>query len=445
MGELISIGNEFIKTNNPQLIFNFSPHSDEILFKRGISVVQSNLSEAYRYLSEIYAGIGFTSLENEYFKHFVLIRLIEPCSKIKSVELLEKYFDIKYSKTTAFRRLEELCERKLPSFKDNLQNIAIRYAERNLNFDFSLVFYDVTTLYFQTDKTDELRKTGYSKDNKPHKPQIVIGLVVNRTGFPVYYDIFEGNKFEGKTLLPVILNLKEKYRIKRLTVIADAGMLSFQNLNDLAKNGLFYVVGARSGTLSLEKVQKIAESLDNVDGRTVRIDDCIYSYSKKRASRDKANNDKQVKKAEYYLNNPSQVIKRTSLLKNTVKNTFEINSSLLEKRRLLEGIKGYKTNITDLPDKLLIKRYKDLWHVEQSFRIAKTDLEMRPVFHRKKTAIECHILIVFAALCLTRVIEYKEGVSATKVISRLRDRWTVKLVDKISGNTLEVEINKKPH
>ncbi|MGC8979754.1 MAG: IS1634 family transposase, partial [Caldisericum sp.] len=113
--------------------------------------------------------------------------------------------------------------------------------------------------------------------------------------------------------------------------------------------------------------------------------------------------------------------------------------------RLLEGIKGYKTNITDVSEQLLITRYHDLWRIEQSFRIAKSDLEARPIYHRKQLSIQYHLLIVFVALCMTRVIEQEKGKSIRQVVDELKDKWTVTLKDEISGNSINILINKKPH
>ncbi len=441
--ELMGIAEEYIRTHSPQTEINFNPQSDEVLFKRGTSVTSSCLEEAYTYLESIYVKIGFSYLGNEILKHFVMIRVLEPASKIKSIQLLQKYFNINYKKTTVFRELT-----KLTSLKEDAQEIAITYAKKNLGFDFSLVFYDVTTLYFETfmhDPEESLRKPGFSKDNKPNQPQILIGLVVNDTGFPIYYDVFQGNTFEGKTIIPVIAGIKEKYSIKKFTVVADAGMLSEKNLEELEARGIDYVVGARIGSLKYEEIQSIAAALDKINNNITRVGNVIYDYSIKRATKDKADNDKAVQKALYYLQNPGKVMKRAVFLANGNKKQFKLNEDLVAKHRLLEGIKGYRTNIIDVEEKLLISRYKDLWKVEQSFRIAKSDLEARPIYHRKTNSIQYHLLIVFIALCMARVIEREKKESIKKVTNELKDKWAILLTDEISGNSLKVFLDKKPH
>lgn len=219
--ELIAIAREYIRSRSPQLEFDFNPQSAEILFKRGVRAATGRLETAYAYLDRIYSRVGFNRLNNRILKHFVMIRILEPASKIKSIGLLKKYFNLDYKKTTVFRELA-----KLPALKEKAELVAVNYARDRLGFDFCLVFYDVTTLYFETSGQDELRRNGFSKDNKINQPQILIGLVVNNTGFPIYWDIFKGNTFEGKTIIPVISAIKEKHQIGRLTVVADAGMIN---------------------------------------------------------------------------------------------------------------------------------------------------------------------------------------------------------------------------
>jgi transposase len=303
----------------------------------------------------------------------------------------------------------------------------------------------VTTLYFETHTQDEFRRNGFSKDNKINQPQVLIGLVVNALGFPIYYDIFKGNTFEGKTIIPVITKLKKQYSIQKFTVVADAGMLSEENLIELEKQSIDYVVGARVGNLKLEEAQTIAKGLGKVDKKILRKDSIIYEYSLVRARKDKADNDKQVSKAEYLLQNPAKVMKRSMFLANDGKKKFILNETLIERHRLLEGIKGYRTNITEVADKLLIERYKDLWRVEKSFRIAKSDLEARPIYHRRENSIQYHILIVFIALCIAKVIEMEKQESIQKVMESLKDKWTLTLVDEISRNSLKLTLDKKPH
>lgn len=443
--ELIFLAEEYIRSHSSQLAFNFNPQSEEILseeilFKRGVKVKKACLKEAYDYLSSVYADLGLNRLHNPVLKNFAIMRVLEPASKIKSIALLDKYFGIIYTKTTTFRELA-----KLVALKDDVLKAVITYAQANLHFDFSLVFYDVTTLYWETSQGDEFRANGFSKDNKINQPQILIGLVVNRNGFPIYYDIFKGNTFEGKTMIPIISGIREKYHIAQFTVIADAGMLSQENLAELDSLDIGYVVGARLGKLTFSQAQEIGQSLNRINHKMLRIGETIYEYSSKRAAKDKADHDKQIQKALYLLAHPGKVFKRSPFLTSTNRKGFKLNEVLVEKHRLLEGVKGYQTNITQTEDKLLIDRYHDLWKVEQAFRIAKSDLEARPIYHRKKQSIEYHILIVFVALCMGKIIELTQGKTLQRIVDELKNKWTVTLHDEISGNSLEVMLEHKPH
>lgn len=438
--ELILLARKYILSHSPQLEINFNPQSEEILFKRGIVVKRSRLQEAYEYLDSVYGSLGLKHLRSLVLKHFAMIRVLEPASKLKSINLLQKYFGICYSKTTVFRELT-----KLVSLKEEVVKAAINYAQTNLHFDFSLVFYDVSTLYYEAFSEDEFRTYGFSKDNKAGQPQVLIGLVVNRDGFPVYYDIFRGNTFEGKTIIPVICQIREKYNINSFTVVADAAMLSAENLIKLQSLGINYIVGGRTGKLSLVEVKQIATSLGRINHKTLRIGELIYEYSAKRASKDHAYNDKQLQKALYLVAHPGRVFKRSSLLTTDSKGSFKLNEKIMEKHRGLEGIKIYRTNLTQIPEKLVVNRYHDLWKVEQAFRIAKSDLAARPIYHRKKESIEYHILIVFVALCMSKIIELTQGRSIQRVVDELKNKWTLSLYDEISGNSLDITLEHKPH
>jgi len=411
INELIAIAQEYIQSHSPQLKLNFNSQSDEVMFTRGIQMQSKSLELAYKYFNSVYDQLGFNKLENDLLKNFVFIRILEPASKIKSIELLKKYFGIGYKKTTVFRKLLSVVP-----LKDSIIGIAINYARKHFGFDFSLVFYDITTLYFETNQHDEFRLNGFSKDNKINQPQILVGLMVNNIGFPVYYDTFKGNTFEGHTIIPAISAIKTKYKIEKLTVVADAGMLSQDNLNALEEAKIDYVVGARIKKLNINQVREIASKLVKTNGRSIKQDNIIYEYSIKRARKDKADNDKQIKKAEYLEDHPTQVNRRSSFLLPTGKSTFNLNQEIIDKYRLLEGIKGYKTNINKISNKLLINRYKDLWRVEQSFRIAKSDLQARPIYHRKQDSINYHLLIVFVALCLSRIMEQEKQQSIKKIV-----------------------------
>lgn len=387
---------------------------------------------AYEFLSYFYELNGFEKLNNNLLKDLSILRIIEPSSKLRAVELIEKYFKIKYTRNIVYKGL-----RKIRVLKQDAEKEALEYAKNNLNFDFSIVFYDVTTLYFETFEDDIFRKCGFSKDNKANQPQILIALVVNRDGYPIKADIFEGNKFEGHTFIPVILNLKENYRIKNLTVVADAAMLKLDNLREIEKHELNYIVAARLSSLSNDLLKEIAKTLNKKEGIYFKTETeygtLICDYSEKRATKDKSDRKKQLLKAEYQIQNTTKATKKLRFVKEITKSKYVINQKLIEKDEMLDGIKGYYTNLKNVEENLIVSRYKDLWIIEKSFRIVKSDLEARPIFHHKRESIEAHILIVFVSLCLSKSIELLTNLSIKRVKEIIWDILDIEFVDALTN------------
>lgn len=373
----------------------------------------------------------------------VIARLVYPCSKVETFEFISDFFGINHSRRDFYRTLNDL----LP-LKDEVERKAIYVAKKYFDFSFNIVFYDLTTLYFESFETDEIRRIGFSKDNKSSNPQIMIGLLVNNQGFPVSYQVFPGNKFEGNTVEPSIVSLKNKYKIKNLTIVADAAMISEKNISLLKNNNLDYIVGARMANLPLETIQEISQQLKQEDDKTVRVtivgkDDLVCHFSQKRYVKDKRELETQLKRAEEILKTPSkaEIIKRAKFLvrtqsnneKNQEKPKFELNSKLVVKAKFLLGIKGYFTSHkTQNSDLEIVQKYKQLWNVERSFKISKSDLKARPIFHNKEQAIKTHILICFMALAIAKYIEIKTGKSIKSVIKELKKVTDARIYDKIS-------------
>ena len=378
----------------------------------------------------------------------VIARLVYPSSKVETFEFIADFFGINHSRRDFYRVLKYL----LP-LKDEVERKAIYAAKKYFDFSFNIVFYDLTTLYFESFETDEIRKIGFSKDNKASNPQIMIGLLVNNQGFPVSYQVFPGNKFEGNTVEPSIVALKKKYKIKNLTVVADSAMISEKNIALFKNNDLDYIVGARMANLPLPTIQEISQQLRLEDDKTVRIkivgkDDLVCHFSQKRYNKDKRELEKQLSKAEEILKTPSkaEIIKRAKFLirtgnknaQNKEEKKFELNQKLVIKAKLLLGIKGYftshKTNDTknNLKNDLeIVQKYKQLWNVERSFKISKSDLKARPIFHNKEQAIKTHILICFMALAIAKYIEIKTQKSIKSVIKELKKVTDARIYDKI--------------
>ena len=280
--------------------------------------------------------------------------------------------------------------------------------------DISVVFYDVTTLYFEINNEDDLRKTGFSKDGKHQHPQIVLGLLVSIDGYPLAYDIFEGNKYEGYTMLPIIDRFKVKFNLTELIVVADSGLRSKANIDQLQTKKYKYILGARIKNESKElKKEIISLNLKNGESKLIEKDKntkLIISYSEKRAKKDKYNRERGLKRLE---NN----IKSGKLTKSNINNRgynkylkldgnvkVTIDKTKFEDDVKWDGLKGYVTN-TELEKDVVIENYKHLWKIEKDFRISKNDLKIRPIYHRLQKRIEAHITIAFASYKVHKELE----------------------------------------
>lgn len=378
----------------------------------------------------------------------VLIRIIHPASKLESFILLSDLFGIHHRRADFYSAIPSLIK-----LKEAVEKSAIAQASKHFSFDFSIVFYDVTTLYFESFTQDEdtvdtdgnvvekgLKRNGFSKDLKFNQPQIVIGLIVTNEGFPISYEVFEGNTVEGDTFIPIVSAFKKKHTIDSLTVVADAAMISFANVEQLKKHQLSYIVGGRVANLTqsqiaevstaligeakAEKDEKDEKELQKKDGASMRIFTerglLICDFSFKRYRKDTAEMEKQIQKAKRELEKGTGC-KRVKFLKNKDKKKTKqiLNSKLIERTKLLLGIKGYYTNLLETDNKTIIDHYHNLWQVEKAFRIAKSDLATRPIYHFKRLAIEAHVLICFMALVVCKYMELKTKKSTKAIIKLL--------------------------
>ncbi len=418
----------------------------------------------HEFLSFFYELNGFSSLKSNLLRDLAFMRIIEPASKLRSAELFNKYFGRTYTQNMLYKGLPQIR-----LFKEQVEKAAVSYAKRHLGFNFSLVFYDVTTLYFEIFKEDEdgtdekgnktsgFRKMGFGKERKPGQPLIVIGLFVESSGYPIGFQMFSGKTFEGHTMLPVIQRLQNTHGIKTLTIVADAAMLSLDNTKAICDAKLSYIVGARIGSIPIKLLEDISKKLNKTEGKYIRVKTdwgtLVCDYSEKRAAKDRSDRKKQLAKAQYQIDNPDKVKRRTRFVTEETKATLQLNQELIKQDELREGVKGYYTNLKKVASKLIVKRYHDLWHVEKSFRIAKSDLEARPIFHHKKESIETHVLIVFVSLCLAKSLELKTGYSIQKVKDMIWDILDIEFVDTLTnkkflkrmdtgGNTMAEFLNK---
>jgi hypothetical protein len=364
-------------------------------------------------LQEQYEKIGFSRLKDDVFMALCLARIVEPTSKIDTLRVLA---DLGVEPIGQNKLYRCLIKAATLDYRKTISQICFEHVRRN---GLILVLYDVTTLYFEVQKEDEYRKPGMSKERRL-EPQIIVGLLVDQNGFPLGLQSFEGNKAETKTILPVIEAFLGENGLTKTTIVADAAMMSAPNLAALAEAGYTYIVGSRlhKTPYDIAEYQKIGELIDQQiivekkDGYRV-----IYQYRAKRASLDKRNIEKQVAKATKVLNGQAPTTKTKFL--NIEAKKKQLNHKLIDKAKALVGIKGYVTNL-DIPDEQVIAYYHQLFQVEATFRMAKSDLRARPIYHRKRDAIEAHLTIVFAALAISRNIERLTGISIKQLVNLLR-------------------------
>ncbi|MBU1446057.1 IS1634 family transposase [Patescibacteria group bacterium] len=437
---LINCASEWIAEQTKQ--FDLFPKKEKSLPLEQIQYLGYQYTFLYEVFYKLQARLGYTCFGNKLLNDLVTIRIIEPTSKLRSLELLESYFGIKHRRGSLYENLSAFLK-----LKNKIEELTIDFAMKEFGFDFAIIFYDVTTLYFETFKADDLRKTGFSKDNKPNQAQIVIGLVVNKDGFPVAYDVFPGNTFEGHTLIPVIKDIKKKNKIKNLIVVADAAMISLENIEKLKAAKIDYIVGARLGNLKTDVVKSIDKQLPKTDSSNIRLKTdlgyLICDFSKKRFNKDKFEMEKQIKKAEDILLNKKKA-SRVKFIK-TIGANNKLNTELIGKANILLGIKGYYTNLDEktISNQLVIERYHQLYKIEQAFRISKHDLRARPIFHFKQEAVKVHILICFMALAISKYIELKTQVSIKLFLDECRKITDAKLLNKLNNQiiVLRVPIN----
>jgi Transposase DDE domain len=391
------------------------------------------LEHAHRML-----GFDRAAGSDEVFRDLVLARIIEPVSKLDSLRVLEEAGVAAASCRTVKRRLPVYA-------KDfwRRQISAACAAHAGLG-PASLVLFDVSTLYFETDTGDGFREPGYSKERRL-EPQITVGLLTDRDGFPLMVSAFEGNKAETGTMLPVIEAFMRAHDLPDVTVVADAGMVSEANQKAIEAAGPSFILGMKIPHIPYAVAQWRREhpSQDIPDGHVFiqpwpagpgggRRDQVIYyQYRHDRARRTLRGIDEQVRKAEQAVAGNAPV-KRNRFIQLSG-GTRSVNRELEAKARALAGIKGYVTNLRACPDgaavtaEFVVGACHHLFQIEKSFRMAKSDLQARPIYHRTRDSIEAHLTIVFAALAVSRWIERQTGWSIRKFVKTARRYRTIQI------------------
>jgi hypothetical protein len=400
-----------------------------------LEIIGSRAGYLWDGLCLVYEALGVDRAAggDEVFRDLVLARIIEPTSKVDSLRVLAETGIDSVTYRTLTRRLAGYAK---ASFRAALSAACTGHAGLG---PASLVLYDVTTLYFETDAGDGFRESGFSKERRL-EPQITVGLLTDATGFPLAVGAFKGNEPETDTMLPVINAFKTAHQLTDVTVVADAGMISEANQKAITAAGLSFILGTRIPYVpqvicewrAQHPGQEIpdqqvftqpwpATTAEKARGIPDRV--IYYQYRHDRARRTLRGIDEQVGKAEKAVAGKVSV-KRNRFIKLTGAEK-SVNRDLEAKARALAGIKGYTTNLTSQTAEFVIGAYHQLWRIEKSFRMSKHDLQARPIYHHKRESIEAHLSIVFAALAVSHWIEHQTGWSIKKFVQTLRRYRTV--------------------
>lgn len=334
-------------------------------------------------LGKLFDQIGFGHIPDKLFRQLVLARICYPVSKLRTVDYLKKYHSLEVDEDSVYRYLDKLYNTQ----KEAVQQISYEHTLRILGGKINIVFYDVTTLYFEIDYEDELRKTGFSKEGKHQNPQIILGLLVSIDGYPLAYEIHEGNKFEGHTMLPVIDAFRTKYGLDKLIIVADSGLLSNDNIDQLNRKGYEFILGARIRNETKQfKDEILSLGLQNGQSTVIKKDGTqrlVISYSERRAKKDRINREKGLSRLQ-------KKVKSGKLTKASINNRgynkylilngevdVKIDMVKYEEDGKWDGLKGYLTN-TKLSKDEVIANYSHLWKIEKTFRISKNDFKDTP-------------------------------------------------------------------
>lgn len=362
-------------------------------------------------------------------KEVVLARIADPQSKRASADMLEKKFGVSLKLDEVYKMMDKIDDKAI----ERLNRIIESQTKDLFGGKVDILFYDCTTIYFESFEEDELRKNGFSKDLKFNQPQVLLSLIVTKEGLPLGYEVFSGETYEGSTLVPAIKKLKRKYEVNRIIIVADAGMFNKENLKEIEKieePKVEYIVGARLKNLKKELQREVVkkEGYENIEeGYKIKEIEyekekrLIVSYREGRARKDAIDREKAIEKMRKKLNknkNPKEYLNNygyKKYLKVEGESKLIINEKKIEEEKEWDGLHGVITNAKGLSGKEILSHYNNLWEVENGFRVTKHDLKIRPVFHWKPRRVKAHIAIAFICYALVKHLQYRVGLQYKKL------------------------------
>ncbi len=436
---------------------DFIPIGDELIFGKIFNNIGCNN------LFNNVKSIRKQEDKNFLFKSLVISRLLYPGSKLELINYLSYFKNIDITSDRIYRFLDSLYQDEI---KSRIETCVFEHTKRVMNGEIIVTFYDVTTLYFESESEDDLRRVGFSKEGKIARPQIQLGLFTTLEGYPLSFEVYEGNKYEGHTLIDVLKKFQDRFQLdKKPIVVADRGMLNNDNIAYLENNNYKYILAYKIKNISndlKEKIKNLTFIDDNVTHniefkkvisfadendkkQTIHVNQrLVLSYSTQRAKKDRYNRNKAVQRLENKIKSSKTITKKDLKLSyyakyidlddNNSKITFNINNQKIIEDEKLDGIKGFVTNDFTLTANEIIEHYNNQYEVERAFRISKTDLKIRPIYHRLETRIKAHILISFVSYAI-----YKEFERKLK-INNVKFNFSQKLLRKIIEHLIALKI-----
>ena len=293
------IAEEWIKDFSKQVSIFPDKNPNKLIHLNHCTFLGVQYNFFYQQITVIQDKMGFAGLP-PLLNDLVTMRIFEPASKLRSLELMEQFFGIKHSRKSYYKIAPQCVD-----LKEKVKMKVEDFAKEHCSFNFNIVFYDVTTLYYKTFEEDELRKNGFSKDSKSQQPQILVALMVTKEGFPIAFEIFSGNTFEGHAIIPTIKDFIKRNKVKEFTIVAEAAMISSENITQLSQNEINYIVGARMDYLSIKLLETLEKQIVRQDGKSIRIKTdlgyLICSYSSVRYRKDLYEMIKQIEKAKQII------------------------------------------------------------------------------------------------------------------------------------------------
>lgn len=398
----------------------------------------------HEFYGRIYENVGFHHIVKnparkkasvELIKEMVMTRIASPASKRRSVEMLEREYGVCIDVNAVYRAMDYIDEQAIKK----IGALAYQHTTDLIGTRVNVVFYDCTTLYFESFQEDELKQNGYSKDNKCNQAQVLLSIIVTKSGLPLGYELFAGSTYEGDTLKTALDTLKKTYLIDKVVVVADAALLSKKNMELLEEHQQEFILGARIKNMPAAITRKIldkdsykpleSEEQENKAAemtlQEILLEEgkyrLIVTYSSLRAAKDKHDREKaiaQLSKRMSRSKNPTSLLSNygyKKFVKVEGEATLVQDEEKIKKAEQWDGLHGILTNIKDQTTVEVLKQYKGLWQVEETFRISKHDLSMRPIFHWTPRRIKSHIALCFMALVCVRMAEYRIALQYKKL------------------------------